>query len=57
MRRFFLIFFLLSGCTFNQNENINNFSNISFSNDLSLEEFKTKLEKYAINNPYPNIDN
>jgi len=57
MRRFFLIFFLLSGCTFYQNENINNFSNISFSNDLSLEEFKIKLEKYAINNPYPNIDN
>ena len=57
MKRFILIFFLFSGCVYNQIEKVNNYSNIIFSDDLSLEEFKTKLEKYAIQNPYPNIDN
>jgi hypothetical protein len=56
MKRFILIFFLLSGCINNQNANINVVSDLNFSDDLTLEEFKLKLEEYANNSPYPNID-
>ena len=33
------------------------FNNIIFSEDLTLEEFKIKLEEYSKISPYPNIDN
>ena len=56
MKKFILIFFLLSGCLYSQNSNINAVSDINFSDDLTLEEFKLKLEEYANNSPYPNID-
>ena len=56
MKKFILIFFLFSGCVYNQNANINTVSDINFSDDLTLEEFKLKLEEYANNSPYPNID-
>ena len=56
MKKFILIFFLFSGCVYNQNTNINADSDINFSDDLTLEEFKLKLEEYANNSPYPNID-
>jgi len=56
MKKFILIFFLFSGCVYSQNENINAVSDINFSDDLTLEEFKLKLEEYANNSPYPNID-
>ena len=53
---FILIFcFFLASCSSNkvQNQNKNDYN---FSSLLSLEEFKTRLKEYAINNPYPNID-
>ena len=56
MKRFILIFFLFSGYVYNQNTNTNVVSDINFSDDLTLEEFKLKLEEYAKNSPYPNID-
>ena len=56
MKRFILIFLLLSGCVHNQNLKNNVVSDINFSDDLTLEEFKLKLEEYANNSPYPNID-
>ena len=56
MKRFILIFLLFSGCVYNQNPNINVVSDINFSDDLTLEEFKSNLEEYANNSPYPNID-
>ena len=56
MKRFFLIFFLLSGCAYNQNQKINSYPTIDFSNVSTIEEFIIKLEEYAINSPYPNID-
>ena len=37
--------------------NNTNYSNIDFSEDLTLEQFKIKLEEYAEKSPYPNIDN
>ena len=56
MKRLILIFLLFSGCVYNQNANINAVSDVNFSDDLTLEEFKLKLEEYAKNSPYPNID-
>ena len=56
MKRFILIFLLLSGCVYNQNLKNNEVSDINFSDDLTLEEFRLKLEEYANNSPYPNID-
>ena len=56
MKKFILILLLFSGCVYNQNANINAVSNINFSDDLTLEEFKLKLEEYANNSPYPKID-
>ena len=57
MKKFILIFFLLSCCSYNQNKNTNNLSDIDFSTKLSLKEFKINLEKYANDSPYPNIEN
>ena len=56
MKRIILIFFLFSGCVNNQNQNTNNYSIIDFSKVSTMEEFKIKLEEYADNSPYPNID-
>ena len=56
MKRIILIFFLLSSCAYNQNQTSNNYSSIDFSNVSTIEEFMIKLKVYAINSPYPNID-
>ncbi len=56
MKKIILIIFLLSGCIYNQNNKSNNLSNINFSDALTLEEFINKLEEYADNSSYPNID-
>ena len=57
MKRIILLFFLFSACTHSQTENNNNLSNVNFSDNLSFDEFKIKLEEYTNNSPYPNIDN
>ena len=57
MRKFILIFFLITGCSYDQTKKINNISQIEFSDNLSIEEFKIKLEEYSNNSSYPNIDN
>ena len=56
MKRFILIFLLFTGCVYNQNANIKAVPDINFPDDLTLEEFKLKLEEYANKSPYPNID-
>ena len=56
MKRFLLIFFFLIGCSSNQNGINNNLIDFNYDENLSFEEFKIKLEAYAINNPYPNIE-
>ena len=57
MKKFLIIFFFLLSCSSNQNKISSNYSNLNFSDDLTFEQFKKKLEEYAINSPYPNIDN
>ena len=53
MNRFIilLLFFLVS-CSSNIKRN-----DFNVSDDMSFDEFRIKLEEYAINNPYPNINN
>ena len=52
MKNFFLIFiFILASCSPNTTRN-----NFTFSDKMSFEEFKIKLDEYAKNNPYPKID-
>ena len=31
-------------------------NNFDFSDEMTFDEFKLKLNEYAENNPYPNID-
>ena len=57
MIRVILILFVITGCANNKIEKKNNTSSYNFSKDLSLEEFKIKLDEYANQNTYPNIDN
>tara|TARA_Y100000022_G_scaffold113910_1_gene98349 strand:- start:640 stop:798 length:159 start_codon:yes stop_codon:yes gene_type:complete len=51
MKKFFLILLFLSSCS--SNEIVDSYN---FSDNMTFDEFKIKLENYAINNPYPQID-
>ena len=57
LRIIILIFFLLTGCSYDQTKKVNNVSQIEFSDDLTIEEFKKKLEEHTKNSSYPSIDN
>ena len=57
MKKLLIIIFLTASCSMNNDKLENNFSDINFSDDMTFEEFKNKLEEYAENSPYPNIDN
>ena len=57
MKKFLIIIILISGCSSYKEEPNNNLSDIKFSDDLSIDQFRNKLNEYAENNPYPNIDN
>ena len=57
MKKLLIIFFLTASCSMNNNKLEKNFSDINFSDDMTFEEFQNKLEEYAENSPYPNIDN
>ena len=57
MKKFLLIFFFLIGCVTNQTK-VNNFNtNFGYDDDLTLNEFRIKLEAYSNNSSFPNIDN
>ena len=56
MKKLLITFIIITGCsTYNEDLSYNNLD-IKFSDYMSFEEFKVKLEEYAINSPYPNID-
>ena len=57
MNKYLLILLFLISCSSNSNVTQKNFQNFDFSNDLTFEEFREKLEVYTKNQPYPNIDN
>ena len=49
-----LTFILLYSCVSDSRKQ--NYSNISFSDNLSFNDFISKLNDYVKNSPYPNID-
>ena len=51
----FVSFFLLLGCSNSSLTKINK-SEIIFTENMNLKDFICKLEDYAKNSPYPNID-
>ena len=55
IKRFLFLILILNSCSGNS-EKVNLQNDFQFNDNLSFEEFKTKLDEYAINNPYPNID-
>tara|TARA_B100000900_G_C20324262_1_gene611520 strand:+ start:83 stop:256 length:174 start_codon:yes stop_codon:yes gene_type:complete len=57
MNKLIIIFLFLIGCSSSHNNVKIDIPKIDFSDDLSIEEFKNKLDVYANNSPYPNIDN
>ena len=56
MKKLLIIFIIMTGCTASNDKISNNNLEIKFSDNMSFEEFLIKLEEYAINSPYPNID-
>ena len=55
IKRFLFLILILNSCSGNS-EKVNLQNDLQFNDNLSFEEFKTKLDEYAIKNPYPNID-
>ena len=55
IKRLLFLILILNSCSVNS-EKVNLQNDFQFNDDLSFEEFKTKLDEYAIKNPYPNID-
>ena len=56
MKKILIFFLFLASCVSNQSEVNNNLLDLKYNEDLSFDEFKIKLEVYAVNSPYPNID-
>ena len=56
MKKFLIIFIIVTGCTTFNEKLSNNNLDIKFSDNMSFEEFQVKLEEYANNSPFPNID-
>ena len=57
MKKLLILFLLLSACNTIKEENKTSFKKLFFPDNLTLDEFKIKLEEYANNAPYPNIEN
>ena len=56
MKKLLITFIIITGCSTYNDKLSNNNLDIKFSDNMSFEEFKVKLEEYANNSPYPNID-
>ena len=55
MKNFILcLIFFLTACT--PNNSLNNLNDLNFSNKMSFEEFKVKLDIYSEKSDYPDID-
>ena len=56
MKKLLITFIIITGCSTYNDKLSNNNLDIKFSDNMSFEEFKVKLEEYANNNSYPDID-
>ena len=56
MKKLLITFIIITGCSTYNDKLSNNNLDIKFSDNMSFEEFQVKLEEYAKNSPYPNID-
>ena len=56
MKNLFLLFFLLLASCGKNFDNNNLKESYNFSDEMTFDEFKLKLEEYANNSPYPNPD-
>ena len=56
MKKLLIIFVIITGCSTNNEKLSNDNLDIKFSDNISFEEFQVKLEEYANNSSYPNID-
>ena len=56
IRLFLLLLILLNSCSLNNNKNLS--MNVDFNNfyNLSIIEYKEKLENYSKSKDYPDID-
>ena len=57
MKKFLILLIFVTGCVVNKSDHEKKISDVNFSDDMSIEEFRIKLEVYSNDNPYPNIDN
>tara|TARA_Y100000741_G_C17957298_1_gene438299 strand:- start:412 stop:585 length:174 start_codon:yes stop_codon:yes gene_type:complete len=51
-----IILLLLNNCTTNTSKNEFN-KNIVFTENMTIEEFKLKLNEYALISPFPDVKN
>ena len=56
MKYFLILLLLLNSCVIKKNEISNEKLNFNFSDEMTFDEFKIKLEDYSKNTSYPNID-
>ena len=56
MKKLLITFIIITGCSTNNEKLSNDNLDIKFSDNISFEEFQVKLEEYANNSSYPNID-
>ena len=56
MKKLLITFIIITGCSTYNDKLSNNNLDIKFSDNMSFEEFRVKLEEYANKSSYPNID-
>ena len=55
MKKFYILFLLLTACSFNNNDNLNK-EILDFNKEYSIKEYKAILEKYNAKTGYPKIN-
>ena len=55
MKKFYLLFFLLTACSLHNNDNLNK-EILDFNKEYSSKEYKAILEKYNAITGYPKIN-
>ena len=56
MKRYILLFLLITSCSYQSQKNSLITNNLDFSQNLTTEEFKSLLDQYVKESPYPDIN-